>query len=73
MSVGVSQRDISSYTQTLLTLGDDGRWIGRPINAGRAKVRGLELEAKFPLTLVDASWPALELRSSLSRSMRCGS
>lgn len=68
VSVGVSSRDISNYMQTVITLGDDGRWIGRPVNAGRAQVRGLELEAKLPLPLLNASLPAIDLRSSLSRN-----
>ena len=68
VSVGASTRHIDNYTLTLVSLGADGRWVGIPVNAGQAQVRGLELEAKFPLTLLNASWPALDLRGSLSRN-----
>jgi outer membrane receptor protein involved in Fe transport len=67
-SFGVSNREIDDYTLTELTLGADGRWVGRPINSGRARTRGLELEAKFPLTLLKASFPAVEVRANLSRN-----
>lgn len=68
LSVGASARHIDDYTLTLVSLGDDGRWVGRPVNAGQAQVRGLEFEAKFPLSLLKAEWPAIDLRGSLSRN-----
>ncbi|WLI91699.1 TonB-dependent receptor [Massilia sp. R2A-15] len=36
-------------------------WIGMPVNAGRAQVRGIELETKFP-------WRSFELRANLARN-----
>ena len=68
VSVGVSTRDIDDYTLTQVTQDPGERWVGRPVNAGRARVRGLELEAKLPLTLLNAAWPAVELRASVSRN-----
>jgi outer membrane receptor for ferrienterochelin and colicins len=68
VSVGVSSRDIDDYILTLVTREADGRWVGRPVNAGRARVRGLELEARLPLTLLQSAWPAIELRASVSRN-----
>ena len=68
VSVGLSNRAIDDYTLTLVALGNDGRWVGRPTNAGRAHARGLEVEAKVPLKLLNADWPAVELRGSLSRN-----
>jgi outer membrane receptor for ferrienterochelin and colicins len=68
VSVGVSNRAIDDYTLTLVAPGSNGRWVGRPINAGRAHARGLEMEAKFPLKLLNADLPAVELRGSLSRN-----
>lgn len=67
VSVGVSTRDIDDYTLTNVSLEEDGRWVGRPVNAGRARVRSVELEAKFPLTLLKSGLPAVELRGSLGR------
>jgi outer membrane receptor protein involved in Fe transport len=67
-SIGGSNREIDDYTLTEVTVGTDGRWVGRPINAGRARTRGLELEAKFPLTLLEAKLPAVEVRANLSRN-----
>jgi outer membrane receptor protein involved in Fe transport len=38
-----------------------GTWIGMPVNAGRAQVRGIELEAKFP-------WRRFDFRANLARN-----
>lgn len=67
-SIGASSRNIQDYTLMLIDQGTDGRWISTPVNAGSARTRGLELEAKFPLNLLSKNWPAVELRSSLSRN-----
>jgi outer membrane receptor protein involved in Fe transport len=42
--------------------------VSTPTNAGQARTRGLELEAKFPLKAVIATTEALDLRASLSRN-----
>ena len=47
---------------------EDGRWVATPVNHGRAQVRGIELEAKLPLTALFAGAPALDLRANLARN-----
>ncbi|WP_374358456.1 TonB-dependent receptor domain-containing protein, partial [Chitinimonas sp.] len=43
---------------------DAGRWIEKPINAGRASISGLELEARFKLAQLLDKAPPLSLRAS---------
>lgn len=47
---------------------DNGRWVATPVNHGRAQVRGIELEAKLPLTALLAGAPALNLRANVARN-----
>ena len=47
---------------------DQGRWVATPVNQGRAQVRGIELEAKLPLTALWAGAPALDLRANVARN-----
>lgn len=47
---------------------DNGRWVATPVNHGRAQVRGIELEAKLPLTALLAGAPALDLRANVARN-----
>ncbi|MEG1055991.1 MAG: TonB-dependent receptor, partial [Janthinobacterium sp.] len=47
---------------------DKGRWVATPVNHGRAQVRGIELEAKLPLTALLAGAPALDLRANVARN-----
>lgn len=47
---------------------DNGRWISSPYNKGTALVRGIELEARLPLTALFASAPKLDLRANLARN-----
>lgn len=68
LSIGVSSREIDDYTLTEVALGIDGRWVGRPVNAGHARTRSLELESKFPLALLNADLPGVQVRASLSRN-----
>jgi outer membrane receptor protein involved in Fe transport len=65
LSVSASTRRIDGYTRYLVDF-DGARWVARPMNAGRALTRGLELEVKFPLKAVMKDAPALDLRASLS-------
>jgi outer membrane receptor protein involved in Fe transport len=67
LSASVSTRRIDDYTRNQV-LFDGTRWVSRPSNAGQARTRGLELEAKFPLKAVVATTTALDLRASLSRN-----
>ena len=43
------------------------RWVSRPINIGRAKSTGIELEAKVRLDELVATWPKLNVRVNYSR------
>lgn len=47
---------------------DNGRWVATPVNHGRAQVRGIELEAKLPLSALWAGAPALDLRANVARN-----
>lgn len=68
VSVGVSRREIDDHILSVVTREPEGRWVARPSNAGRARLRGLELEAKLPLSLFGADLPSVEMRASLSRN-----
>jgi outer membrane receptor for ferrienterochelin and colicins len=43
------------------------RWVSTPINIGKARTAGIELEAKFPLTDVYPGAPNVDVRSNYSR------
>ncbi|MEH6433536.1 TonB-dependent receptor plug domain-containing protein [Massilia sp. DD77] len=43
------------------------RWISRPVNIGKARTSGIELEAKFQLSDLMADAPAVDLRANYSR------
>ncbi|HYD79048.1 MAG TPA: TonB-dependent receptor [Paucimonas sp.] len=47
---------------------DGAAWVSMPVNGGRALARGVALEAKFPLKLLLADAPAIELRANLARN-----
>ncbi len=68
ISVSGSTRRIDDYTRTSITLGADGRWLAIPVNDGTASTRGLEFEAKLPLSLLMANARAIDLRLNLSRN-----
>jgi iron complex outermembrane receptor protein len=54
--------------QTVLTNSAAGaRWVSTPINIGKAKTSGVELEAKFPLTEFWPDAPLVDVRSNYSR------
>jgi outer membrane receptor protein involved in Fe transport len=67
LSASVSTRRIADTTRNQV-LFDGARWVSTPTNAGQARTRGLELEAKFPLKAVIATTAALDLRASLARN-----
>jgi outer membrane receptor for ferrienterochelin and colicins len=67
-SVGVSERRISDYIQSTLQPDQNGLWLDRPVNNGRAQVRTLDVEAKFPLKAVWKTAPAIDVRASASRN-----
>jgi outer membrane receptor for ferrienterochelin and colicins len=71
-SISGSSRKISDITRTLVVEQPqaDGkiRYVALPSNAGNARARGLEMEAKFPLKLIFDKAPAIDLRASVSRN-----
>lgn len=67
VSVAVSSREIEGLIRNEVHLIGD-RYVSAPYNQGKAHVKGLELEAKFPLKAVMTDAPAVDLRASLSRN-----
>ncbi|MFS2007883.1 TonB-dependent receptor plug domain-containing protein [Duganella sp. CT11-25] len=61
LSASTYLRRIRDVTQTRL-FEQDGVWVEAPFNSGNASVRGVELEARLPLT------SALDLRANLARN-----
>jgi outer membrane receptor for ferrienterochelin and colicins len=49
------------------TVFNGARWVSTPINIGKARTSGVELEAKFPLTELWPAAPLIDLRSNYSR------
>jgi outer membrane receptor for ferrienterochelin and colicins len=68
VSLSGSVRRITDYTRTRIDQEADGTWVQYPDNDGTATTRGLEFEAKFPLTSLFATAPALDMRFNLSRN-----
>lgn len=66
VSLNASVRRIEDYTSNRVVF-NGRRWIQTPVNDGRAEVRSLELETKFPLKSLFAGAPALDLRAGVSR------
>ncbi|MBJ7311661.1 TonB-dependent receptor plug domain-containing protein [Rugamonas sp. CCM 8940] len=67
LSASASMRRIDDYTRPGL-LYENERWVATSINDGRAVTRGVELEAKFPLSTFIDKAPAIDLRASVSRN-----
>ena len=67
-SATASTRHITDYIRTTLSQDSGGRWLYQPVNDGKADVRGLGLELKFPSKLVWPTWPALDLRAGVNRN-----
>jgi outer membrane receptor for ferrienterochelin and colicins len=67
LSVAVSSREIDGLIRNEVRLVGD-RYVSAPRNQGKAHVKGLELEAKFPLKAVINDAPNIDLRSSISRN-----
>lgn len=67
-SVTASVREIDDYIRTRLEPDANKRWVYRPVNSGKASVRSLEAELKFPLRTFFATAPALDLRLSAARN-----
>jgi outer membrane receptor protein involved in Fe transport len=67
-SVGGAVRRMTGYIRTTLAQDADGLWLSSPRNDGNVQVRTLEMELKFPLTLMWKTGPALDLRASVNRN-----
>jgi outer membrane receptor protein involved in Fe transport len=67
-SVAAAARRINNFTRRNVFLDDTGRWVTTMRNNGRADVRSLDLEMKFPLKAVMDDAPALDVRASVSRN-----
>jgi outer membrane receptor for ferrienterochelin and colicins len=67
-SVNASARQITDYIRSRLDRDASGRWVYRPLNAGGASVRSLEVELKFPLRSLVNTAPALDLRFNVARN-----
>lgn len=59
--------DLQRRTTVLAQTATGPRWVSTPINIGKAKTAGIELEAKFPLTDVYPGAPNVDVRSNYSR------
>ncbi|UGQ46852.1 TonB-dependent receptor plug domain-containing protein [Massilia endophytica] len=68
LSAAVSLRRIANATMTRVSQDADGRWLASPANAGGAQTRSLELEARFPLTVLLPQAPAMDIKASVSRN-----
>ncbi len=58
-------RDIDDVFRNTVGLVN-GRWLSQPINNGKARTVGLELESKVNLDMFDKTWPRVNLRSNLA-------
>ena len=68
-SAGTSARRIRDYIRTILEQDANGRWLYHPVNDGKAQVRSLDVELKFPLKAVmKEGAPPLDLRFNLNRN-----
>lgn len=67
LSAAISAREISGTIRNGVTLRG-GRWVSEPRNLGKAHVRTLDVEARFPLKAFWAQAPAFDLRANASRN-----
>jgi outer membrane receptor protein involved in Fe transport len=67
VSVSGAVKRIKDYTSNRVYY-DGLRWIFTPINDGRATLRSLDIETKFPLKAIMENASNLELRASVSRN-----
>lgn len=67
VSASAYLRQIDDFTRNNVSLVGD-RWISMPVNDGRARTHGIELDAKFPLQLFFKTGPAIDLRANLARN-----
>lgn len=65
LSASAFTRRITDVTIQRLYRSEDV-WISSPDNGGRARVSGVELEARLPLSMLAASAPPVEVRANLA-------
>jgi outer membrane receptor for ferrienterochelin and colicins len=65
LGVNLFLRDIDDVFRNSTEL-INGRWLRQPINNGKARTLGLELEGKIGLQQLDKEWPRVELRANVS-------
>jgi iron complex outermembrane receptor protein len=66
LSASAFARNIDDLMRRQTVLADS-RWVSTPVNVGKAVTRGVELEAKFPLTELWPAAPLIDVRSNYSR------
>ncbi|MBQ5938882.1 MULTISPECIES: TonB-dependent siderophore receptor [unclassified Massilia] len=59
--------DLIRRTVTEVPTAQGPRWISRPVNIGKARTSGIELEAKFQLTDLVKDAPNVDVRANYSR------
>ena len=67
LSISVFARQIDDVTVVQLFEQDD-IWVSAPSNGGKADVRGIEAEAKFPLRSLLESMPNVDIRANFARN-----
>ena len=67
-SANLFTRRITDLIRRELTLGDDGRWVSRPVNEGQAQVHGAELEWKLNLATWFPSGPVLQFNGNYTHT-----
>ncbi len=67
-SVSASMRRIDGLIRNDLVEERSGLWVTFPNNLGDATTRSLELETRFPLKVLLASAPPLDIRASVNRN-----
>jgi outer membrane receptor for ferrienterochelin and colicins len=67
-SVGTSLRSIRDYIRPRLIEDRPGHWLSLPMNEGKAQVRTLDVEWKFPLKAFDKDAPPFDFRFSANRN-----
>lgn len=78
LSANAFYRDFDDKIETMLGT-ESGRWVARPVNAGSAKLTGIELEARIPLDALslpqmtlwsNATWAKSRLKSKATDEHR---
>ncbi|HWW70036.1 MAG TPA: TonB-dependent receptor [Duganella sp.] len=67
LSVGGYLRKIDAHMRDEVVL-EGARWVSYPVNGGRATIRGVELDGKFPLRSLLPRAPKVDIRFNLTRN-----